>query len=448
MTFKSALDIDCGIRYMYDTLCIMSPCGRKMLLESKMMTTKDDIDNYYGRLRDVYEKDCSKIANKLMCIKDIHNTLGRLSDAIVLDDIELYEVKYLAIITSEVDALLQQLQLTAIELPSLQAVVDILDPDHTHIPSFYIYDSYSPQLQEVRKQLRAIQIEGKDLSDEMRQEVALLMQRNADLELQIRERLTLQLQPYASKLQQALDNLSLLDILIAKATQMHELQLTFPHITQDNYTLYNNMFNPAVKAHLAHQGRDFMPVSIGIEQEPVTIIGANMGGKSVVIKSLALNQLLAQYGFGVAADSCHINPVEEVALCIGDEQSITKGVSSFAGEIMAIDAVLSKVRSGKKILALIDEPARTTNPIEGTALVEGLLSVIEEVKGRWILTTHYNIKNDNVKRYKVKGLHDGIMDYTLVPTHSGDVPHEAIAIAENLGIDTQWIEYTKSKLNN
>ena len=40
------------------------------------------------------------------------------------------------------------------------------------------------------------------------------------------------------------------------------------------------------------------------------------------------------------------------------------------------------------------------------------------------------------------------MDYTLEETHCGDVPHEAIAIAESLGIDSQWIEYTKKNLNN
>ena len=135
-------------------------------------------------------------------------------------------------------------------------------------------------------------------------------------------------------------------------------------------------------------------------------------------------------------------------MCIGDEQSIVKGVSSFAGEILAIDAVIRKIREGRNILALVDEPARTTNPVEGTALVEGLLEVVGNIKGGFVLTTHYNILNDKVKRYRVKGLRSGVMDYTLEVTHCGDVPHEAIAIAESLGIDPQWIECTKRNLNN
>lgn len=448
MTFKSALDIDCGIRYMFETLDIMSPCGRKMLLASEMMTTKRELDFHYRRLNEIYDKDCTAIANKLMCLKDIQTTIGRLESGVVLDDIELFELKYLSTVSGEVRELLDKQHIVAVGLPDLSEVVSILDPDSLNIPSFYVYDSYSEELREVRRQMRKLQGNGEELPDEKRAELAVLLQRNADLELEIRGDLSGRLRPFASDLALALRNLSVLDILIAKAGQIRKLGLCFPVVVEDGETFYNGMFNPAVKAVLAEAGREFHPVDIEFEREPVTIIGANMGGKSVVLKSLALNQLLAQFGFGVAAHDCCVNIVDEVSLCIGDEQSIVKGVSSFAGEIMAIDAVIKKIREGRPILALVDEPARTTNPVEGTALVEGLLDVIGKVCGGFVLTTHYNILNDKVKRYRVRGLVDGVMDYTLQQTYCGEVPHEAIAIAESLGIDAQWIECTKKNLNN
>ena len=401
MTFKSALEIDCGLRFMYDTLDIISPCGRKMLLEGEMMTTKREIDFHYRRLNEIYDKDCTKIAHKLMCLKDIHTTLNRLDSGTVLDDIELFEVKYLAIVSSEVLELLQEQNIVAVGLPHLENVVEILDPDGVNIPSFYVYDSYSEELRE-----------------------------------------------YAGDLSVALRNLSFLDILIAKAGQMKKLGLCFPVVVEDGETFYNGMFNPAVRDALMAKGKEYMPVDIEFEREPVTIIGANMGGKTVVLKSLALNQLLTQFGFGVAAHDCCVNLVGEVALCIGDDQSMEKGISSFAAEMMAINKVVLKIREGRNLLALVDEPARTTNPVEGTALVEGLLDVLGQIKGGFVLTTHYNILNGNVKRYRVKGLRGNIMDYTLEVTHCGDVPHEAVAIAESLGIDPQWIECTKRNLNN
>lgn len=448
MTFKSALEIDCGLRYMYETLDIMSPCGRKMLLGMEMMTSKRELDFHYRRLNEIYDKDCTKIANKLMCIKDIHNTLSRLESGIVLDDIELFEIKYLAIVSGEIKQLLDEQNILAVGLPVLNKVVEMLDPDSLNIPSFYVYDSYSEELREVRRQMRSIQGNGEELPDDRKAELAVLMQRNADLELEIREDLSGRLRLFAGDLALALRNLSFLDILIAKAAQMKKMDLCFPAVVEDGETFYNGMFNPAVKDLLLQQGKEYMPVDICFEKEPVTIIGANMGGKSVVLKCLALNQLLAQFGFGVAAHDCCVSLVEEVMLCIGDEQSIVKGVSSFAGEILAINEVIGKIKEGKCILALVDEPARTTNPVEGTALVEGLLEVVEGVNGGFVLTTHYNIQNGKVKRYRVRGLRNGAMDYTLEITHCGEVPHEAVAIAESLGIDPQWIEYTKRNLNN
>ncbi|MBR5610343.1 MAG: DNA mismatch repair protein MutS [Bacteroidales bacterium] len=448
MTFKSALEIDCGLRYMYETLEVISPCGRKMLLGSEMMTGKREIDYYYSKLNEIYYRDCTRIANKLMCLKDIQNTLSRLAGGAVLDDIELFEVKYLAIVSSEVLLLLEELRIKSVRLPVLEEVVKILDPDGLNIPSFYVYDTYHPELKEIRRQMRLLQGAGEELPKEKREELAVLLQRNADIELEVRCGLSQTLRKFAADLTLSLRNLSFLDILIAKAEQMKRLGLCFPAVTEDGETFYNGMFNPAVKEIVVKQGREYMPVDISFEREPVTIIGANMGGKSVALKCLALNQLLVQFGFGVAAHDCCVNLVEEVALCIGDEQSIVKGVSSFAGEMLAVDAVIRKIREGKAILALIDEPARTTNPVEGTALVEGLLEVIGKVRGGFVLTTHYNIGNESVKRYRVKGLRDGVMDYTLEVTQCGDVPHEAIAIAESLGIDPKWIECTKRNLNN
>ncbi len=448
MNFKSALDIDCGLRYMYDTLDIMSPCGRRMLLAGEMMTSKRELDFYYRRLNEIFDKDCTRIANKLMCIKDIHNTLDRLESGAVLDDIELFEIKYLAIVSGEVKELLDEQNILAVGLPVLRKVVELLDPDNLNIPSFYVYDSYSEELRVVRKQMRAIQGNGEELPDDKRAELAVLLQRNADLELEVRKDLSGRLVAYAGNLQLALRNLSFLDILIAKAAQMKKLGLCFPAVVEDGETFYNGMFNPAVKDALAMRGKGFMPVDFAVEREPVTIIGANMGGKTVVLKSLALNQLLAQFGFGVAAHDCCVSLVDEVALCIGDDQSIEKGISSFAAEMLAINDVVLKIRDGVNLLALVDEPARTTNPVEGTALVEGLLDVITDVKGGFVLTTHYNITNGKVKRYRVRGLRGGAMDYTLEETHSGDVPHEAVAIAQSLGIDARWIELTKRNLNN
>ena len=73
-----------------------------------------------------------------------------------------------------------------------------------------------------------------------------------------------------------------------------------------------------------------------------------MGGKSVVLKTLVLNQLLAQYGFGIAAECCCINIVDGVVFCIGDDQNAQKGLSSFAAEMLSIDSAVKRLRKGER----------------------------------------------------------------------------------------------------
>ncbi len=448
MTFKSVLDIDCGIRFMYDTLELNSSCARKMLLESEMMHDKREIDFYYSKLNELYNKDFKAISNKLMCLKDIETTIKRVGAGVVLDDIELFEIKYLAMTSQDVRALLQQQHISAVNLPDLAEVISILDPDSLNIPSFYVYDSYSEELAQIRRQMKQIAGYGQEVEGEAKSQLLELQRQNDELEAEIRSELSGRLKEYARKLEHCLKNMALLDILIAKVVQMKQFGLCFPSVAEGCETWYRNMFNPMVKRSLEEAGKEFHAVDITFSTLPVTIIGANMGGKTVVLKTLALNQLLTQFGFGVAAQNACVNIVDKITFCIGDDQNTQKGLSSFAAEMLSINEVVKSIRGGENILALVDEPARTTNPVEGTALVEGLLELIPYNKGGFLLTTHYNIKNEQVKRYRVKGLCNGVMDYTLVEAESGDVPHEAVAIAEGLGIDKQWIELTKKHLNN
>ena len=168
-----------------------------------------------------------------------------------------------------------------------------------------------------------------------------------------------------------------------------------------------------------------------------------MGGKTIVLKTLAMCQYLLQFGFGIPATSADMMIYDEIFCLTTDDQSINKGLSSFAAEMKNIDAVIKASQQDKKILALIDEPARTTNPTEGTALVSSLVRLLQDKEMSLVIVTHYNIKTYNNKCLRVKGLIDGKMNYVLVETHEGEVPHEALNIAETLGIDSQWIEMAK-----
>ena len=444
MQLRKLIDSPCGLRFILDELCTHSSYSRKLLLESTMMHDRESIEKSYSVLKEFYhvvENDDNKNAIqtlqfKLCKLKDVNNTISRLSSSTVIDDIELYEVKSLALLSADVKNILEKLNLiNVIEIPTLDDVVKILDPDGLRIATFYIYDSYSEELATLRKKLKE-----KDFYQEE------IYNKVMEVEDAIRAKLSEALKPFVHDLCEALNALADVDLNLAKALQMKKLGLCFPTISNDNVATYKGIFHPEVKNILDKEKREYQKVDIQFGMKPVIIMGANMGGKTIVLKTLTMSQYLLQFGFGIPADSAEMMIYDEIFCLTTDDQSLNKGLSSFAAEMKNIDAVIKASHDDKKILALIDEPARSTNPTEGTALVSSLVKLLQDKAMSLIIVTHYNIKTYNNKCLRVKGLENGKMNYELVETHEGEVPHEALNIAESLDVTPQWIQMAKEIL--
>ncbi|MBO4721872.1 MAG: DNA mismatch repair protein MutS [Muribaculaceae bacterium] len=443
MQLKNVIESPCGLRFMLDRLDLQSGFARRWLLDSEMMTTEQEITACYDVLRHFVDfvrstepSFLNTLLFRLQGVKDIRTTIKNLRQSLTLDDIELFEVKHLAILSTEVVKLLKEHNLDkVVEIPSLDEVITILDPDGMMIASFYIYDSYCEQLKDLRIQMR----KNPDQQDELLLEAA-------EIEEGVREDLTRQLHSHVDDIERALVALAKVDIDVAKARQMVELGLCFPSISSDGSSCYKAMFHPQVKDALSRAGKQFQPVNICFAYRPTLITGANMGGKTVVLKTITLCQYLFQFGFGIPAGEACIAIKDEIMFCIGDEQSIEKGLSSFAAEMKNIDAVIKASRENRKLLALIDEPARTTNPTEGTALVQALLKVLATKQMSLVMTTHYDIEPGSAYCLRVKGFDNGLMNYSLVEVEDGEVPHEALNIAQSLGIDTEWIDLARLEL--
>ncbi len=447
MRLRDIIDSPCGIRYMLDTLPLSSGFSQSVLLDAPLMTAKEDIEQAYSDIRRYQslaadEILVSTLAHKLCRVKDISRTISRIATGAVVDDIELFEVKLLVLTALDVREIIARYGLSeaALEYPCLEKVLGCLDPDGMKIASFYIFDSYSAELAQLRRDIETEK-------DEERAEA--LREEERQLQARIRIALCKEIAPYAMQLTEALYMLAQIDIRVAKAQQIAQLGLTMPELDERTY-IYKGMFHPFIKSILTQQERDFTPIDITLQEQPVLLIGANMGGKTVVLKMLAQNQYLCQWGFGIPAQSARIVPKDEIFFISGDAQNIATGLSSFAAEMTAINAVVKSAEEdcSRRIIALIDEPARSTNPIEGTALVEALIEVLKKCKGMNLaMTTHYNISSRECLRYKVQGLENGKMNYRLGIAADGEIPHEAIGVAESLNISPSWIGEAKKLLN-
>jgi dsDNA-specific endonuclease/ATPase MutS2 len=441
--FKDILDSTFGIRFIFSKLNLSSALSGSLIKESRVMTDVADISEAYRELAEFNNfvnlthnnSLIEKIKIELFELRDIRNTLIRISEGSIPDDIELFEIKSLSMINQKVKTFLESTEINCIKLPDLEDVINLLDPEGNRITSFYIYDAYSSDLKEIRKEISSGYIESEDAIYKM-----------SLIEDRIRGEIYLKLSVRVSDIYESLINLARVDTLIAKARQLKDLNLIIPSHSI-NSTSYSGMFNPEVKEILKSDRKEYQLIDIEFTvSEPLLITGSNMGGKSLTLKTLALCQYLYQFGFGIPAREASIVAVDKIFLSVGDEQDYRKGLSSFAAEIKRIDNMLSAAKGGKLILSLTDEPAGSTNPKEGTALATALLKVLMKKRALSVVTTHYNIENIVCKRLKVVGFENGVMNYKLSTAIDTSAPGEALRIAEAMGADSEWISIAKAEL--
>ncbi|WP_240739622.1 hypothetical protein [Marinitoga lauensis] len=143
------------INYLLNKLEIITPLGQKLVKNLTFFTEKSQISKELNKIEETIEKiytqekEIKEIKRNLMYIKDITNTVERLKGEYTLDDIELYEIKYFSLYYEEIR---KTMHFSYLKQPSLEKVIEILDPDNNRLPTFYIYDSYSEELANIRKE--------------------------------------------------------------------------------------------------------------------------------------------------------------------------------------------------------------------------------------------------------------------------------------------------------
>lgn len=454
---------------MTEHLNIGSGFARRVLLSKTFETDPEVLREEWKTMEKViayWKKDpksqtLSRLRHKLGKIKDLGGSFSSLTRGRWLDDVELFELKTFAMNADEIASLWAETSLGGIAYPSFEKVIDILDPEKTRVPTFYIYNGYSEKLTRLREQLKHSQQKLARLRTEETQETSLkeeelhfekLNQDAQKEEEHIRANIATQLTPYVKGLYIALEQLVCLDILLAKCEQALEKGLSKPTIVKDHIKL-KQVFHPLVKDTLMEQGKRYQPIDIHITKKPNVVTGANMAGKTVLLKTMATVQYMAQFGFFVPAEEAEIMLFNHVLISIGDEQSEESGLSSFAAEMITLNDILELVRRDTSALVLIDELARTTNPIEGTALVNAVVDILNQNEVCAFITTHYNGISAPCIRWRVKGfMEDRVMgalttrnindyiDYSIETDDSQMVPMEALNIAKLLGVNQLLLE--------
>ncbi len=155
----------------------------------------------------------------------------------------------------------------------------------------------------------------------------------------------------------------------------------------------------------------------GSEPLALLITGPNAGGKSILIKAVALSVCMDKLGLMVPSHKeAKIPFVDHVFFLGGDNQSVMDNLSTFSSHLLGIKEITEEAT--EKSLVIIDEVGEGTSPKDGEAIGVAILKYFERVGCLTLLTSHF----DGMKIYAAddKLALTGAMEFdnnTLKPTY-------------------------------
>ena len=392
---------------------------------------------------------------------------------------------------------------------SSEALARTLDTGRQSAESFYVADAYSQELKAVREELRALDTASGQTRAQRRDQIqtqwglafghqdfalvdrtvltgdperlllvepyddlhVLVRPRRSPEELMLAERRTEFLAREAALEAGVLEALShavreeldrfgeyvaavrTFDLALARARLAREQHLTRPQLGAGPVTIEAGRFPPC-QATCTALGTPYVPLDALFACPATVVFGSNMGGKTIVLKTLAFLQLCTQTGLFVPADCFstrvfrHFHYVGE-----GGKGGPEQGLSGFGAEIQRFNQAWADCQG--PALVLLDEFARTTQSREA----EAILSAVLEALGRRpsvlaLCSTHFRGvgRFQGVRYLRMKGLDraslagsgelreriravNRCMDYRLVPDEGAQAASDAIAVAELLGLE-------------
>lgn len=197
---------------------------------------------------------------------------------------------------------------------------------------------------------------------------------------------------YEEILEQNISMIEKLDFIFSKGKLSLAYDGTEPKINTERYIRIEDGRHPLMAPS------ECVPLQfeIGKSFDGVVITGPNTGGKTVTIKTVALNCMMAQCGLHVACKKAEICMNSNFLCDIGDGQNISENLSTFSAHIVNVLEILRKVN--RDSLVVMDELGSGTDPTEGMGIAIAILEELQKSGGLFLVTTHY----PEVKQYADK----------------------------------------------
>jgi len=281
---------------------------------------------------------------------------------------------------------------------------------------------------------------------------------------QILRGLSQRVQLNAREILNTLGAISILDLVAAKCRYAQKRNCICPEVSPDGPTELHDGRHPLlVEMFAAHaidnpqspiDNRQVVPIDLrlGDDFDVLVITGPNTGGKTVALKTIGLLALMTQCGMPIPAGKGTKMPVfQQIFIDIGDEQSLQQSLSTFSSHLATLLDILR--HGGTRSLVLIDELGAGTDPDEGAAIGQAVISELLNLKAKAVLTTH--LSSLKAVAYTTPRVDNASVEFdpeTLRPTFRlrlGEPGNSnALIIAKRLGMPARLVQKAKQYLDD
>ena len=263
--------------------------------------------------------------------------------------------------------------------------------------------------------------------------------------LRILQEISERVRPHAAEIANDAWIIGHLDLIRAKVRFIQEMQAVVPKLSEQEEIQLLQVRHPLVKNAVAND------VHFGQDLTAIVITGPNTGGKTIMLKTLGLTQVMAQSGLPILADKgSRVAVFDQIFADIGDEQSIEQSLSTFSSHMTNIVQILGQVNQNS--LLLLDELGAGTDPQEGAALAMAILEDLRLRQVKTMATTHYpELKAYGIETAFVQNASMEFDTASLRPTYRfmQGVPgrSNAFEIAKRLGLSEVIVGDASQQVN-
>jgi DNA mismatch repair ATPase MutS len=191
-----------------------------------------------------------------------------------------------------------------------------------------------------------------------------------------------------------------LDVYLAIAKTAAEKQFCFPIIdagTRDRLKM-DEVYHPLLKKPVANT------IEISRDQNFIFLTGANMAGKSTLMKTLGISIFLAHAGLPVPARSMEFTVMDGLYTTINLSDNLGTGTSHFYAEVMRIKKVARELAIAKKLFVIFDELFRGTNVKDAYEATIAVISAFSQKRSSMFVVSTHIIEAGEVLKAKCNNL--------------------------------------------